>query len=123
MIRVIVVDDDPAFAAGLAIALQHDGHHVRWFVRPRDLPPFASLDADVLVTDYAMGADELSGVALADAARASRPDVPVILVTAHDGMELAAQAARRASFLTICRKPIGYDALHDTLHAVLRVPR
>ena len=123
MIRVIVVDDDPVFAAGLAIALQHDGHHVRWFVRPRDLPRFASLDADVLVTDYAMGADEPSGVALADAVHASRPDVPVILVTAHDGTELAVQAARRASFLTIRLKPIRYDALHDTLHAVARVRR
>jgi DNA-binding NtrC family response regulator len=123
MIRVIVVDDDPAFAAGLAIALQHDGHHVRWFVRPRDLPPFPSLDAHVLVTDYAMGTDEPSGVALADAVHASRPDVPVILVTAHDGTELTAQTARRASFLTVQRKPIGYDALHDTLHAVVRVSR
>jgi two-component system response regulator GlrR len=115
-IRVVVVDDDPSFAAALADNLHDDGHDVRCFARPRELPPLTSLEADALVTDYDMGAGEMTGLALADAVHARHPALPIVLVTAHAGGLLDGEVAARAEFLRLCVKPVDYDALHALLH-------
>ena len=56
-----------------------------------------------------------NGVAFADRFHASRPDVPVVLVTAYRTHAIEALAAARP-FLTALSKPIDYEQFHTLVH-------
>jgi two-component system response regulator HydG len=72
----------------------------------------ASRDFDVIVTDLNMR--EMNGLDLCERIIANRPDVPVVVMTAHGSMETAIQALRvgACDFIT---KPFDFDALRLTL--------
>lgn len=82
--RVLVVDDDSAVLRLTATALGRAGFRVTALGNPTEAWGRFSADPaafDVLVTDLSM--PEQSGVDLALAIRAVRPDLPVIIVTGY----------------------------------------
>ena len=106
-IPILLVDDDPSFRLGLAGVLGDDGHEVFVDAFPGEVPEDGRLrGVTLLITDYDMPGE--NGVAFADRFHASRPDVPVVLVTAYRTHAIAALAAARP-FLTALSKPIDYE--------------
>jgi CheY-like chemotaxis protein len=113
--RVLLVDDDAPARLMIAVGLRDAGHAV---TEAADAE--AALDAlgggaafDILVTDYAMPG--MNGMALATAARAGRPGLPVVLMTGHaaeseDALEHAADA--------VLRKPFALDELERRIEAL-----
>ena len=111
--RILLVDDEGAFRDSLADMLRDDGHEVLAYPAPSALPDLAQLgDVDLLVTDFEMPGT--NGLELADAFHRRHPVIPVLLVTAYRS-GLQGEAARR-SFVRLVQKPIGYDAIHRTIH-------
>jgi DNA-binding NtrC family response regulator len=108
-----VVDDDAAFRIGLAENLMDDGHAVSAHDDPERVPPEALRAADVIVTDYQMGATD--GLSFADRVHAARPEAAFVLATAYWTVEIEAAVAARA-FVHLCRKPMDYDELHALVH-------
>jgi DNA-binding NtrC family response regulator len=109
---ILLVDDNDDFRSGLAENLRDDGHVVREHANPATLADSEELrDVDVVITDYHMAGQD--GIALGDAVRAIRGDVPVIVVTAYWTRQLE-EAALRRSF-RLLRKPLDYDDLHRVL--------
>ncbi|MGB3581827.1 MAG: ATP-binding protein, partial [Roseiarcus sp.] len=70
---------------------------------------------DLLITD--VGLPGLSGRQLADAARATMPDLPVLFITGYAGTAL--DAARLADGMEILRTPCALDELSARVAAVL----
>jgi CheY-like chemotaxis protein len=117
-IRIVLVDDDEAFRAGLAGLFRDDGHEVRDFAHPGLVPAFDRLgNVALLVTDLDMPGK--TGFRLADEFHAAHPDVPVILITAFQGQSVEAEAARRP-FLHLLHKPMQYEAVHAEAHRLAR---
>jgi DNA-binding NtrC family response regulator len=118
---VLLVDDNDGFRSALAWNLRDDGHDVREYGSPSALPPLATLpEVTIVVTDYEMPGSD--GLALADAFHETRPQVPIVLVTAQWNSILRAQAAAR-DFLEVRRKPFDYDELHALLHRLSALPQ
>ncbi|MDP2304966.1 MAG: sigma-54 dependent transcriptional regulator [Pseudomonadota bacterium] len=107
--RVLVVDDDRAMCDLLEEALDELGFAATTRTAPAAaLQALAELDFDVVVTDLNMAGGD--GLALCARVAESRPDIPVIILTAFGSMEAAIGAIRAGAwdFLT---KPVDVDVL------------
>ncbi|MDH6181937.1 LmbE family N-acetylglucosaminyl deacetylase/CheY-like chemotaxis protein [Microbacteriaceae bacterium SG_E_30_P1] len=120
--RVLVVDDDPDVALYVSTVLERRGPFV---VRTAG-DAFAALAAveafvpHVVVTDIEMPG--MTGLEFMGKLNEIRPDVPVVVVTAHVSVEYAVGAlrARADEFLT---KPINSTALVETVLRLARTGR
>lgn len=118
-IDVLVVDDDKTSLTLMVAFLERIGHPVRSFSDPLDaLDAIRAQPPKILVTDLVM--PNLTGLELAEEARALDPDIGVILVTSY-GDESTAEAAVRLGLSGYLPKPIERSTLtRAVLRAFLR---
>jgi CheY-like chemotaxis protein len=111
---ILAVDDDPLVLTNTAALLEDLGHHV--IQANSGAEALEALkrypDLDVLITDQAMPG--MTGLQLKEAARALRPDLPVLLVTGF-----AEVPGRAASQTPTLLKPFSQDELSAAVCAVL----
>jgi DNA-binding NarL/FixJ family response regulator len=115
-VRVLVVDDHPAFRRALTSALgMVEGFEVAGEASGgiAACHQAESLDPDIVVMDLSM--PDLSGIDAMRRIHRSRPTLPVIILTAHadPGVEREARGAGASGFLA---KGIGLDELVGALH-------
>ena len=121
---VLVVDDESGILQSLEILLRSNGFTpLLAHGGKRGLEMLGEVNPDIILTDVRMPA--VSGVELLAAARASQPDVPVILMTAQATLQSAMQAVNEGAFYYI-QKPFQNDELLAILrrageHRMLRV--
>jgi two-component system response regulator HydG len=121
--RILVVDDEQPMCEAIAAGLAPRGFEVRWETSAEKA--LAGLDAaeiDVVLTDLNMRG--MDGLALCERVVASRPDLPVVVITAFGSLETAVGAIRAGAYDFIT-KPVKMDALAVALaravqHRVLR---
>jgi two-component system response regulator HydG len=107
--RILLVDDDPEVSALLKARLAQEGFEVACAdSAPAALEWLASAEADVVLTDVRMAG--MNGLELCDRIVASRPDVPVVVITASSHLETAI-AAIRAGAYDFITKPVELNAL------------
>jgi CheY-like chemotaxis protein len=116
---VLVVEDEGEVRAQIVEVLSDLGCRV---VQAQDGPSglrmVQSLERlDMLVTD--VGMPGLNGRQLADAARESRPGLPVLLITGYAGTALEDRALPQG--IEVMRKPFALDALAARVGAMLEV--
>jgi two-component system response regulator HydG len=115
---VLVVDDDRHMCEMLALRLEQRGYTTKWRSSGAEaLELLEQDDFDVVVTDLNMPG--LSGTALCERVLETRPDVPVVVVTAFGSME-SAIAAIRAGAYDFITKPFDIDAFALTLERAKR---
>ena len=110
-LRVWLVDDDASIRWVLERALHNGGMQTRAFEAAE--PALAALRSeapDVLITDVRMGG--MSGIDLLKRVRASRPDLPVIVMTAHSDLGAAVTAYGSGAFEYL-PKPFDIDQAVD----------
>ena len=121
-VRVLVVDDHPAFRRALTSALR--------MVEDIDVAGEAgggvaackeaeAIEPDVVLMDLSM--PDLSGIDAMKRIHRKRPDLPVVILTAHadPGVEKEAREAGATGFLA---KGIGLDDLVIVLHEAAEGP-
>ena len=95
--RVLLVDDDAAVRTVLAALLRQAGiEPVEADNAAQALERLTEDSVDVMITDLRMPG--MDGMALLDRSLELRPDVPVIVLTAHGSVPLAVEAMRRGAF-------------------------
>ena len=121
---VLIVDDEGGILQSLEILLRSNGFTPLLAQGgKRGLEMLAEVNPDIILTDIRMpGA---TGVEILAAAKASQPDVPVILMTAQATLQSAMQAVNEGAFYYI-QKPFQNDELLAILrraaeHRMLRV--
>ena len=115
--RVLLVDDDRSLCEWVESALTKRGLTVTW--RNSADEGFALLeteDFDVVVADLNMRG--MNGIELCQRIAGSRPDTPVIVITAFGSLETAV-AAIRAGAYDFITKPFEIEALHLTLNRAI----
>jgi two-component system response regulator HydG len=106
---VLVIDDESGIIESLEILLRTSGFNpVVAHGGKRGLELIDQIDPDIILTDIRMPA--VTGVEILAAARASLPDVPVILMTAQATLQSAMQAVNEGAFYYI-QKPFRNDEL------------
>ncbi len=121
---VLIIDDESGIIESLTILLRSEGFApVAAHGGKRGLELMEQSSPDIILTDIRMPA--VTGVEILAAARASMPDVPVILMTAQATLQSAMQAVNAGAFYYI-QKPFQNDELLAILrraaeHRMLRV--
>lgn len=116
--RILVVDDEEAMREVLRERLRAWGFAVRATDDCESaLTGLEAFDPQLIITDVML--PDGSGVDLLQSLQAQRPDLPVVLITAHGSVDLAVEAMKHGAkdFLT---KPIDYDHLRSILQAALQ---
>ncbi|MDE2436642.1 MAG: PAS-domain containing protein, partial [Sphingomonadales bacterium] len=88
---VLVVDNDRTIVEATVALLERLGHRPRGAVGMADALPLAG-DVDAVLADYQLDNDE-DGLALIEALRMVRPDLPALLITAESGEVMRERAA------------------------------
>jgi DNA-binding NtrC family response regulator len=119
---ILVVDDDAGSRKAMALTLQTDGRRVEEFADAGAALERAIEDPSValVVTDLKMPGK--SGLDLAADLAAARPDVSVLLVTAHGDVETLL-SARTLGTVDYVAKPLAKDDLRLRAEAALRRSR
>lgn len=118
--HIVYVDDYQAMVAMVGAVLEGQGYRVSGFDNSPEALAYLSEHApsvDLLITDYNM--PEMSGLDLTRAARALRPQLPVIVASGHLSADLRAGAAD-AGVNRLFDKPAGIDELCLCIAQVLR---
>ncbi len=116
---ILVVDDETNMQAVMRLVLEEAGHSVRVADSGEAaLPHLRDPNLDVVVTDLRMPG--MGGDQLIELLRRDRPDVPVIVVTAHGTIPSAVKAINQgaADYLT---KPFEPDELVIAVHNALKL--
>ena len=108
MASVLVVDDEEGLREFVSECLEDDGHEVTTAVDGQDaLDQLAARGVDVVVTDLKM--PRVDGMQLLRRVRAEMPEVEVVMLTAHGGVESAVEATR-LGVVEYLQKPIDSPA-------------
>lgn len=120
MSAILLVDDDRVALSALQTLLEQDGYQVVALRSSGDaVTALRRSSFDAVITDLEM--PDVHGFEVVRAARAARPDMPVLVVTAYAGLPSSQQAldlgARR-----IFGKPVNYEALERELATAVHEP-
>jgi len=97
MSRVLVLDDEENIRFFFTEALQKEGYEVRTVGRgDRALELFEAEDFDVAVVDLKL--PDADGMEVLKTFRQSRPETPVIMITAHGNRQVALQALNEGAY-------------------------
>jgi two-component system, OmpR family, response regulator len=84
--RILIAEDDPILADGLLLTLRHEGYAVDWVKNGREADAgLGASDFDLLILD--IGLPMLSGFDVLKRLRARNSRVPVLMLTARDGVD------------------------------------
>jgi DNA-binding NtrC family response regulator len=115
--KILVVEDDAAHRAALERHLGRSGFDVlACDSAEQALSRFSAFTPDLVISDIRMAG--LSGMDLLGTLTANSQGTPVVLITAHDDMQMAVDAMRNGAqdFLT---KPLDLDVLDEVVEHAL----
>jgi len=117
-LNVWVVDDDQSVRWVLEKALLQAGIEARCFERAeRLLEAIEHSEPDVLITDVRMPG--MSGIKLLERLRTTRPDLPIIVITAHSDLDSAVAAYTGGAFEYL-PKPFDIDEAVELVRKAAR---
>jgi CheY-like chemotaxis protein len=118
--RVLLVEDEPAVAEGIAALLEGEGIEVRLVKRGGEAQAAAlSFHPEAVVLD--VGLPDMNGWDVYLALRKTSPGLPIVFSSGH-GDQGALQREANASSVAFLRKPYDIDTLIDVLHKVIGEP-
>jgi len=118
--RVLVIDDEEDVRETLADMLREQSHEVAVAEDGAEgLERFQSATFDLVLTDLAMPG--ISGWQVAQAVKAARPDVPVVLVTGW-GVELSPEQLRSNGVDRVMTKPFRLQEVLEVVATLRRRP-
>jgi len=117
-LEVWIVDDDQSVRWVLEKALKQADMETRSFERAEHLlEAIDDATPDVLITDVRMPG--MTGLALLERLRTTRPELPIIVITAHSDLENAVAAYKGGAFEYL-PKPFDIDEAVELVHKAAR---
>lgn len=112
-VKILLVDDEVAFANNIAKLISKRGFEVRTvYDGDSAIQALDEVDFDVIVLDLKMpGMDGLTALKLI---KTKRPEVEVIILTGHGSMESGIDGIQLGAF-DFLMKPVRFDDLHEKI--------
>lgn len=115
--KIWIIDDDRSIRWVLEKALKHDGMVVQSYeTADKALKQLEREEPDVLITDIRMPG--MSGLELLDRINEQRPELPVIIMTAHSDLDSAVSAYQGGAFEYL-PKPFDVDEAVELVRRAL----
>lgn len=118
--RILFVDDEPSVAKIGVKLLERLGYEARAINDPEEARDLVLQDPaawDLIISDYLM--PRLTGVDMAKAIWAARPDLPMILAAGYGG-QVDARRAKSAGFKSFMSKPFALQTLAEACANALK---
>ncbi len=116
--RILLAEDDPMIGAAIRSALRSDGYAVDWVRDGNAIEQALALEhSDLVLLD--LGLPDKDGLAVLQAIRRARRTLPVIIITARDGIG-ARIAGLDAGADDYVIKPFDLDELAARIRSTLR---
>ena len=117
--QILVVDDEASIRQTLRVALEAMGHTAAEASDSASaLLKLQQTSCDALLVDLRLGTD--SGIDLMEQVLRGRPDLPVVIITAHGSIDRAVEAMRRGAF-DFLPKPFTPAQVRAVLERVVRI--
>jgi len=104
MPNILIIDDERAIRKTLSEILSYEGYKIDEAVDGEEgLKKFTSAEYDVVLCDVKM--PKMDGIEFLEKAKASNPDIPIIVISGHGNIELAVEAVKKGAFDYISKPP------------------
>jgi two-component system OmpR family response regulator len=121
-INLFLVDDDAVFLKSLEIEfLQHADFAIKTFATGELCIESLALHPDVIILDYHLdGIDKnaMNGVETLDKIKAFNPDIPVIMLSSQDKIEVAINCMHHHAFDYVVKSETAFMRLQKIITAI-----
>ena len=123
-IKLFLVDDDALFLKSLEIEfLQHGDFTIETFTTGELCLENLSHNPDVIILDYHLdGIDKnaMNGIEALDKIKASNPNIPVIMLSSQDKIEVAVNCIHHKAFDYIVKSETAFMRLQKTIETIFQ---
>jgi two-component system, OmpR family, response regulator len=123
-IKIFLVDDDVVFLKSLEIEfLQHSDFRIETFTSGERCLGSMTSNPDVIVLDYLLdGTDKnaMDGIATLDNLRKIDPDIPVIMLSAQDKIEVAVECMHHKAFDYVVKSETAFLRLQKIITTIFQ---
>ena len=121
-IKLFLVDDDAVFLKSLEIEfLQHADFIIETFATGELCIQNLSRNPDVIILDYHLdGIDKnaMNGMATLDKIKASNPDIPVVMLSSQDKIDVAINCMHHRAFDYVVKSETAFMRLQKTITTI-----
>lgn len=104
MSSILIIDDEKAIRKTLSEILSYEGYKIEDAENGEDgLKKFNEKTFDVVLCDIKM--PKIDGMEFLERAKATNPDVPVIMISGHGTIETAVEAVKKGAFDYVSKPP------------------
>lgn len=118
-IKLFLVDDDPVFLKSLEIEfLQHGDFSIETFATGERCIENLSYSPDVIILDYHLdGIDKnaMNGMDTLDKIKASYPDIPVVMLSSQDKIDVAVNCMHHRAFDYVVKSETAFIRLQKII--------
>jgi len=121
MVKVLIVDDEPAYRDSLRLLIPCEGFEVETACNAEEAKDVSQrFGPDVLIVDW-MLRDKTDGLDLAEGLRQRHPNMHVILITGYPTASLEARI-RNVPATQLLTKPFTLNRLIGSIYAAVQTP-
>lgn len=123
-IKLFLVDDDALFLKSLEIEfLQHADFSIETFATGERCVASLSQNPDVIILDYLLDGiekDVMNGIETLDMIKSFNPDIPVIMLSAQDKIDVAVNCIHHRAFDYVVKSETAFMRLQKIISAIFR---
>jgi len=123
MSKILIVDDDPAVQASLALLLKHAGHKPVTVSEPEQADKvIAEIPPDLVLLDmnFSRETSGQEGLDFLKRINSDQPNIPVILITAWGSIDLAVEGMKSGA-VDFINKPWQNDHMLESVETALKI--
>jgi two-component system, OmpR family, response regulator len=121
-IKIFLVDDDVVFLKSLEIEFQaHGDFEIRTFVSGEQCMSSISSNPDIVILDYMLDGtdkDAMNGIKTLDRLREVNANIPVIMLSAQDKIEVAVECMHHKAFDYVVKSETAFLRLQKIITTV-----
>ncbi len=123
-IKLFLVDDDALFLKSLEIEfLEHADFAIKTFPTGEILMENLHLNPDVIILDYQLdGVDKtaMNGMETLDKIKASNPDIPVVMLSSQDKIDVAINCMHHRAFDYVVKSETAFVRLQKIITTIFK---
>mgnify|MGYP003577231775 CR=1 FL=1 len=124
-IKLFLVDDDQLFLKALEIEfLQHGNFTIETFISGEQCVSNLSQEPDLIILDYLLdGTDEnaMNGLVTLDKIKACNPEIPVIMLSAQDKIDVAVKCMHHKAFDYVVKSETAFMRLQKIVNSIFHL--
>jgi two-component system, OmpR family, response regulator len=126
-LKLFLVDDDVLFLKSLEIDFMHDSEFIiETFVSGELCVASISHQPDVIILDYLLdGTDKsaMNGIQTLDKIKALHPEIPVIMLSAQDSIEVAVNCMHHKAFDYVVKSETAFIRLQKSISSIFHIQK